>query len=100
MIGVHGTGLAAVIPCLVGILIVHVIRNSNFRIEQRVVAHIVQTFITKELQLIPQTISDRSFANFDGKGRSPIFAPKNTDDVHIIETIPVVVSLLVNCGVY
>lgn len=96
MISIHSTGLATVVACLVGILVIHVIGDSDFCKQQWMVAHVIQTFITEELELISQAVSNCSLSNLDSKGRGPVLAPKNTNHIDIIKTIPKVVRIYDN----
>lgn len=98
MIRIHGPDLATVIPGFICVLIVHVIRYPELGEDYRMIPHVPQAFIPQEFQLIAYTISNRSFANLDSKSRREILATKNTDDINIVQSIPVKVRLSTERG--
>lgn len=99
MIRIHGTGLAAIIPGLVGVLVIHVIGYSNFREKHRVISHVVQALIPKKFELVAQAVPDGSLANFHRKGWGKILASKDPNDIHIVESIPTNINTRLNGGV-
>lgn len=88
MICIHGPDLATVVAGFVRILVIHVVRDPNFREYHRVITHIPKTFVSQELQLITQTVSNSCLSNFDSKGWAPILATEHTNHVNIVEAIP------------
>jgi hypothetical protein len=75
MVGIHCTYLASIIAGFVGVLIIQVIWYANFGINQWVTAHILETLITEKAKLVSDAVSNGGLSYFDGKSRSPVFAP-------------------------
>lgn len=90
MVCVHSSHLAAIVARFVCIFVVHVIRDSNLREDHRVVTHIPKTFISQELELIAHAVSNGSFTDFDTKHGRQILATEDTNDIDIVESIPIV----------
>lgn len=95
VIGIHGTSLASVVASLVSVFFIHVIGNPDLRKHHWVIAHVVPAFFAEELELVPQTVSDSRLANLERECRGKVLAPKDTNDIYIVESIPAVVSTLI-----
>jgi len=92
MICVHGPDLATVVAGFVCILVIHVVRDTDFREYHRMITHVPKTFVSQELELVTQAVSNSRLSNFDSKGRAPVLATEDTYHVDIVEAIPVKVS--------
>jgi hypothetical protein len=92
MICVHSATLATIIAGLVGVFVVHVIGDPNFREYHWMIAHVTSTFLAKEFELVTQTIANSGLANLDRKGRGEVLAPENANDIYIVESVPAAVS--------
>lgn len=92
VICIHSAGLATIVSSLVRIFVVHVIWNPNLRKYHRMTAHINSAFIAEELELVTQTVANGRLANFERKGRGEVLAPENTNNIHIVESVPTGVS--------
>lgn len=91
MVRIHCPYLAAVIPCFVRLLVVHVVRDPDLGEYQWMISHISQAFVPKEFELITQAISNCSFTDLDGKGRSEILPTEDAYHINVVEPIPVMV---------
>lgn len=69
MIRIHSSHLACVITGFIGIFIIHVVRNTNFREDTRMVSHVFNPFISYGSQLISKAVSNCRFPYFDCKCR-------------------------------
>lgn len=92
MVCVHSTCLATIVASFICVFIIHVVRDSNFGEDERMITHIFQTLIPKELELVTQTVSDSRFSDLNSKRRSEILAAKDAYDINIVEAIPTPVS--------
>src|ERR1700733_5229716 len=61
---IHCCRLAAIIARFVGVLVVHVIRNSNLGKETRMYACVLQTFFADCCKLVSKAVSNCRFAQF------------------------------------
>lgn len=91
MICVHSQRLTGVVTSLVGILVIHVVRDANLCKHARMVAHILQTFLTDRFELFSQAIPDGSRTNFDGECRREVFPPQDSKYIDVVEAIPTMV---------
>lgn len=92
MIGIHSTRLATIIASLVRMFVIHIIRNSDLRQNKWMITHVVETFLSQELQLIAQAIPDCGLSNLNCKSRRKILATKNTNYIDVIDPVPAAVS--------
>src|SRR5579871_1273147 len=88
MICIHCRRLARIVTRLVGIFVVHVIRDSELCQYNWVVTHIIQAFLSYGPQLVSEAISYGSLANLNSKSRAVIFATHNSKDVNVPISIP------------
>jgi hypothetical protein len=88
VVGVHCSNLTRIVPCLVRILVVHIIGYSNLREYTRSQAHVVHTFLSDCFQLIAETIANSCLSQFDCKCRSEISATENAKDVNVPHSVP------------
>ena len=96
MICIHSAGLATIVSSVVCIFVVHVIGNPNLRKYNRMIAHVNSAFIAEELELVTQAVANGCLANFERKGRGEILATENTNNIHIVESVPAGVSTAVD----
>ena len=92
MICIHGPDLATIVAGFVRILVIHVVGDPNFRKYHRMITHVPKTFVSQELELITQTISNSCLSNLNSKRRAPIFATEDTNHINIVEAIPIMIS--------
>ena len=88
VVGIHGENLTCIISSLVGMTIVHVIRDANLRKQARMYTHIVKSFFGDRLERVPQTIPDGMFTYSYRKCRAQVFAPQHAEYVHVPVAIP------------
>lgn len=67
MICIHRTGLATVIPSFIRVFIIHVVRDSDLGKDKRMITHVIEAFLSEELELVAQAVSDGGLTNLDCK---------------------------------
>lgn len=89
MVCVHSPDLATVVTGFVCILVVHVVRDTDFGEYQRMISHVPETFVSQELKLISQAVPDSCLSDFYTKNRGKVFSTKDTNHIDIVDSIPI-----------
>ena len=93
MVCIHSPDLATVVTGFVCMLVVHVVRDTDFGEYQRMISHVSETFVSQELKLISQAVSDSCLSDFYAKNRGKVFSTKDTNHIDIVNSIPVQLAI-------
>jgi hypothetical protein len=81
--------LAAVVACLVRVLVVHVVWNADLGENARMNSRVLCTLVSNCLELMREAVSDGILSDLDRKRWCQILPSQNTKYVDVPYTVPV-----------
>ena len=69
-------------------LVVHVIRDTDFGNDGRVISHVLFAFLSNGRELISEAVPDRGLADLNSKGWRKVSSAKNAKDVDVPVPVP------------
>jgi len=88
VIGIQGSYLAAVVTCLVRILVVHIVWDTDLGEDTGVDTRVLCTFVSDRLELVGEAVSDGILANLYGERWREILSSQHTEYVDIPYAVP------------
>lgn len=88
VIGIQGSYLAAVVTCLVRILVVHIVWDTDLGEDTWVDTRVLCTFVSDRLELVGEAVSDGILANLYGERWREILSSQHTEYVDIPYAVP------------